>query len=689
MARKYQRKLLPDGKPNPKYKTRPSHWKKSSGKSGKSGPSGKTKSMFEKGQFIALDGEGGEVNGKHVYQLLGCSDETSIFRNSGLPSEACFEYLLRLGVKHPKGIFVIFAGSYDANLWLRDIPRSTIEQIIKQEGRGWTYYKDYCIRYVQRKHFTIKRTIDKKSVTVWDVQGFFQQSFIKAIENWLPDYDKLELIKEGKRRRVAFTDEDTDFVKEYNQAELDALVLIMERLRNGLKEMGLAISRWDGAGAVAVAMNKKHDTKAHYASLPYEVEIAARHAYFGGRIEIGKIGRHVGKVYHYDINSAYPAIQRNLPALAGGEWVKSKIDVRELPDDTLVVSHVKWSNITNTAFCPFPYRSAAQRKVLFPEAGENWIWRSELAAALKIRDERYEYWNIDVIESWVFVPAVNDKPFAWIDTDYERRQTILALSNHTGVPNGEEKVIKLGLNSLYGKCAQKVGYNIETGRIPPYHNLAYAGHITAATRAALWSAAMQQPDDTLAMCTDGIYTTKPLVLDCPKKKVLGKWEEQTHDEMIMIQAGVYFYRDGEKWSSFSRGFDKMTTQADMLETIDKVTTAWKQNRDHVYMPCTRFITLKSAMVSNKWWERWCSWHESVTDDGIKGRLLTITPEGTKRELVSNNGHSEAATKMLSTLPTWNYTPDVLSMMHNLPWDIVPGCEIAETEIDLEHGIDSE
>lgn len=689
MPSTYQKKLLPDGTPNPKFKPRPSHW----ARQGKS-RGGKKKTLFDDGEFIFIDGEGGDYDGKHVYQMLsagrGVGDDYEsqrIFNEAGLTSIQCFNFLLDQRDKYPLGIFCIFAGGYDGNFWLRDLPRDVIEKIVEANGKYYTWWHNFGIAFIQRKYFALIYSGDKKPIKIWDVYGFFQSSFVNAVRQWLPGWHSLDLIIKGKELRHNFTGSDYDFIVHYNDAELEAGVELMNRLRTGIEKLGMSITRWDGAGAIATAFYKHFGTKPAFCEPREEVLEACQYAYFGGRIEIGKIGRHAGTIYHYDINSAYPAAQCDLPNLANGRWVNrgANYDSRKT-DNVLTIALVQWDNIVNTAFCPFPYRSEKQRKVLFPSHGKNWIWKPELDAALKWRD-KYDYWEINVLDCWEFVPDdISDKPFDFIPAKYNERQKMVAESKRTGIPNGAEKTTKLGLNSLYGKTCQKVGYDEKTGRKPPYHNLAYAGYITSATRAKLFDAAMQYPDKVIALATDGIYSTKELKLNCPDEKILGAWERQTHDEMILVQAGFYFLIDGEKISSYSRGFDKMVTQEEMRDTLSQILKAWSKFKPEIFLPCTRFITLKSALISDQWWERWCTWHEYVSESGEKGRRLATYPTGTKRRL--SDSKTRADKYMLQTMPEFNLCDsDVMSEKHDLPWDKVDENDFGMEAI-LEHSIDS-
>lgn len=682
MARTYQRKFLPDGSENPKYKPRPAHWARQGRSKG-----GKQKSLFERGKFIFVDGEGGDYDGAHCYQMLAASTGARIYNERGLCSIQCFDYLLKLGADNPAGIFCIFAGSYDGNFWMKDLPKEVIERIIDANGKFPIWWNNYGIRYIQRKCFIIQRSGDKKGLKIWDVYGFFQSSFVNAIKNWVPKFDKLELVIKGKELRKGFHGTDYDFMCKYNDAELEAGVILMNKLREGIESLGLKISSWHGAGAIATAFYKKYDCKKYFVEPPEQVLEASQYAYFGGRIEIGKVGRHIGKIYHYDINSAYPAAQYNLPDLSAGQWIRrgSGFDTRKTKN-ALTIALVEWDNIVNTEFCPFPYRSELQRKVLFPSHGKNWVWKPEVDAALKWKDRKYDYWDINIADCWEFVPDdPNFRPFEFIAEDYQTRQQIVAESKRSGVPNGAEKTIKLGLNSLYGKTCQKIGYDEKTGRKPPYHNLCYAGFITSSTRSKLFDAAMQAPGDIIALATDGIYSLSELDLDCPVEKILGAWERQTHDEMMIVQAGFYFLRDSEKLTSYSRGFDKMITQSDMFETRDMILSAWAKNKHEVFLPCTRFITLKSALISDNWWARWCTWYKYVTPEGIEGRRLATYPSGTKRRLTDSK--TRADKQMLQTMPEYNLSAiGTMSELHSLPWDSAD--DDFDMEAILEHDIDS-
>ncbi len=126
--------------------------------------------------------------------------------------------------------------------------------------------------------------------------------------------------------------------------------------------------------------------------------------------------------------------------------------------------------------------------------------------------------------------------FDWVSDLYEARRRIG--SNTRGYP------LKLGLNSLYGKMAQRSGR-------APYHDVVSAGLITAITRARLIEAIGQDPHSVVMLATDAVFSTRPLALDIGEK--LGQWEEKVWPDLFIAQPGVYWSPSELEKSVKSRG----------------------------------------------------------------------------------------------------------------------------------------
>lgn len=585
--------------------------------------SGRSKTKWKNAEFIALDGEGESIgefqkftvgkDGKtyfakeHIYTMLAASSGESLFNGGArLETFSCLDFLCDMADEHPKAIFVIFAGSYDINHMLM---YGLDKQVLLRISRGETVEltKDdvkYSIEYRARKSLTIKRglsfisAMDKKTgkgyfkakwqsrIVIWDVFGFFQESFVVVIEKWLgKDWPHYELIKDMKMRRGDFANVEQSVINNYNAAELESLVAIMQKVRDAVDGLELQCRRWDGAGSIAAAIMRKHDVKQFKKITAKELELPVRTAYAGGRIEVCKIGQHRGKVYDYDVNSAYPFVMVALPCLAHGDWVYGESD----PPSGFTLVHCRFDFSDDMPFYPLFYRTE-KMQISFPQQGEGWYWWPEFEAAQQMPG------HIEIIEWWHFKPSCNHKPFHWIPDYYKTRQEWVKRPTEEWQKGGE-KIIKLGLNSLYGKTAQQIGG--KTNEPPAYHQLEWAGYITSKTRARLFTAAISDPDAIIGFATDGIFTTRELPIQISREKKMGEWElkEPVPDSMTIAMAGVYWWHYGDTYSHFSRGFDK-----DSMKTPHLILNAWKNNNPQIDIPMHRLIGMGSACASETLWE---------------------------------------------------------------------------------------
>lgn len=604
-------------------------------------------SKWERKQFISIDGEG-ENEGKeethrtknkiyksrsHKFTLLAASTGESLYdRGKRLDSFACLDWLCELGGLYPKGIFVIFAGGYDVNHILWGIERALMEEITTGATVEFEHKNEwYLIQLRSRKSLTVKRgknyIQNKKGawvvkwqaeIVLWDVWGFFQDSFVGVMGKWLgKTHHHFDLIKRMKAKRGDFENVPQKEINDYNRAELECLTEVMLKVHEGIDGLGLQCMRFDGAGAVAASMMRKHKIKEHKQETPEAVLEASCTAYAGGRIEICKIGHHKGPVYDYDINSAYPSVLKDLPCLACGHWEMDGHNKVPRPGFTLV--HIKYAFVPGKHFYPLFYRTEAM-KINYPDEGEGWYWYPEYEAALLCKGK------IEVLSSWHFVDGCNHKPFGWVLEYYNARREWIKRPTAEW-QRGGEKIIKLGLNSLYGKTAQQVGGR--QGIAPAYHQLEWAGYITSATRARLYKAAMLKPDAIIGFATDGIFSTKKLLLECSTDKQIGMWElkEPVPDGLTVVMAGIYWWHNGDKsFTHFSRGFDK-----DAMETPAPILAAWKRGDTSIDIPMRRLIGMGTACTSDIFWQLRGRFVESVRTLALDGHSHKRSRINVKRD----------------------------------------------------------
>lgn len=585
--------------------------------SGKSGASAK----WDNAQFIAIDGEGENIGkvekyviekreykaNEHVYTLLAASTGESLFAGGKrLDSISCIDFLLDLAICYKQAIFVIFAGGYDINHMLMwGFERADLQKIGRGETFEWRIASSgeeiiYSIEYRARKSLTLRRGLNWKedkngkwqkkwtvSMTLWDVFGYFQENFVGVMRKWLgEDHKHFALIKEMKKLRGDFADIAQARINAYNAAELECLNEIMVKLHSAIDGLDLKCRRWDGAGSIAAALMQKHEIKSFKACTPEDMEDKVRTAYAGGRIEVCKIGVHHGRVYDYDINSAYPFVMADLPCLAHGQWSRGT----GIPPGGFTLVHCVFDFADDLPFYPLFYRNE-HMQICFPRSGEGIYWLPEYLAADECPG------TLEVIEWWHFKPDCHHKPFHWIKDYYETRK--LWVSNpQMEWQRGGEKIIKLGLNSLYGKTAQQLGGR--DGNPPAYHQMEWAGFITSQTRARLYLAASQSPDAVIGFATDGIFTDRPLKIELSQLKGFGAWSLKTPVPcgITIAMAGVYWWhKEGGGFEHFSRGFDK-----DAMQTPERIIRAWSSGEGAIDIPMQRLIGIGSACASDTLWK---------------------------------------------------------------------------------------
>lgn len=640
--------------------------------------------VYRSSPFMAWDGEGVNINNEHKYILFMNSAGDKITNEQGLNTEECLHFLCSATDK--KYINVIYGGSYDVNMILKDLSYRHVSILQKKHKVFW---RNFRIEYVPRKFFRVslydKHIFETKtkikpivSITLWDVIGFFQGTFVATLEEHFKSEDEqeelhLEEIKAGKSRRSDFSMEELDnFIIPYTGYELAALIKLMEKLRRDALRVNVHLKRWDGAGAVAAAVLGDYKVKQHYADLPEEVEHAAQIAYGGGRVEMFQYGHYSEKVYHYDVIGAYPSYMKFLPSLVGGTWTHTK-NVNMLTKDFIVQPYtlykVYWNFNNGSKIYPFFYRKPwGLTRILYPDQGYSWVWSPELEVAVKWLPQLGG--QLYIMETYRFNPIDNViHPFDFVPELYVKRLELKAAGD------GGQYVLKYAINSLYGKMAQTVGYNTEKQH-PPFYNLMYAGLITSNTRARMYDGAMQKPGAIIAIATDGIWSTQPLELDVGTD--LGQWEFEMLSSFTSVQAGVYFAtkEDGKKVYHY-RGFN----QGSIVE--EQVLNAWERREYELLVPTTRFVTMGTAVASeerfNKLWRTW----DTTT------RRLEIVPSPSQKRFTDNENfhmpHKELIpTKSMSDI-RFHRVKSIndlakyhMSKAHPLPWQQVT---LTEKEIE--------
>lgn len=588
--------------------------------------------------FIAWDGEGyTDTEGVHHYNLFGNS-EGSYVQGASLSYEQCFELLLSTAAQHD-AIHVIFAGTYDLVMMIHSLPKAKCQRIMSGKP---TWIGPYRVQFFRNKWLSLRDKGGRK-VVLYDVFTFFACAFVKACRQYLGESEELDDIASVKLQRSTFNQSDLETkVIPYWKQELAYLVRLCEELRSRLASAGISMSRWHGPGAIASAVLTARKIKPHIGITPDVVTEVARHAYYGGRFEQFKLGHWEGKAYQYDINSAYPASIARLPSLANATW--SLGDTETFEDFGLY--QIRFASHERYFGCyPLPWRSGKGR-IYYPRliGAPSWYWGIE-AKNLLLHPNEYE-----VLEAWI--PTLSDeRPFAFVKEMYGERQRMKAAGDPA------QLAVKLALNSLYGKLAQSKGAVKKEGtwRLPAFHQLLWAGWITAATRAQLYAAIAMNPESVIAVETDAVFTTAPL--DLPISNLLGEWSVQEYDALTFIQSGVYFALKGEDWVLKSRGFESHNQQhAKWLGVLARS----PMRRDAIGFSVNRFGTVPG--LSN--WAKWYSYERETIFVPVTSKrvhVIGLCPTCKQHRTLAEGLHPLVVPQ--SQIASGN----ICSAPHGLPW----------------------
>jgi hypothetical protein len=549
--------------------------------------------------FIGCDGEGAGVDslGRQNYLLFRCGED-ELFTGAPLTTHEILSFLCDCDAD---GIYVGFAFGYDVTMILRDVPASQQAKLFapKEFGPGksrFVWYREFDIEYLPKQYFRVRkvkvvrneqgeesRVPSKGSTrTIFETFGFFQQSFVKAISAFSCGTESERAsIAASKARRAEFS-EIAQEEREYCALECRLLSELMSKLREYCYAAGIKPKQWSGAGKLASAMHAKYGTQTKpepTESLPQGVLDYAQMAYYGGRFEITRTGLIGSTVHEYDIRSAFPDAMRQLPCLLHGSWVPFEKNACPREGGSTYIAAVTFNHPDQGPgqLCGMPVRSKTGH-LYWPLQGSGIYWSCEIEAAKALGA------NVTVKGGWIYRSNCDCELFGWVEQQYDYRRSIG--SSGPGYP------IKLGINALYGKLAQRKG----NGK---YTNMIHAGLITARTRAKLMHAIAQAPGDIVMVATDAVYSLPPLAL--PVGERLGEWEYQELSDLFIVQPGLYWSPDRRKRKS--RGLSsKFFEEAGRTEEFERRWNSWCQTGGEfpsVDVDVTNFIGLKLALTRGK------------------------------------------------------------------------------------------
>lgn len=546
--------------------------------------------------IIGIDGEG-QGRAPHRYTFLAAVNEAgkrfSVSNNQGLSTIQCLDFLLSL----PQDNLVLgYSLGYDWTKILMDMDNETLYSLIHEETRmfirnGRVLYHPvnwagYQLNYINGK-MSLRHV--KRRTAIWDIWRFFQGKFTAALKDWeVATKEEIAEIEKMKLQRGEFDKLDGKQVEEYCFDECLKLTRLARKLITAHRDAGLELASYYGAGSTASVFLKRIDVKQYRGVIPEDMRRPIAQAFFGGRFENSVIGSIRETTYNYDIASAYPYQTTFLPCLSCGDWKHDKsTDISSHRSCTLSLCHWRIDKPVTKAWGLLPMRSELG-SIAFPLRGEGWCWKQEFVAAYKLNP------NAKLLETWCYNRKCDHQPFESVPQYYIERAKL-----------GEDAkgiVIKLGLNSIYGKLAQSKGVN------PPFQSWIWAGNITSGTRAQLLDSLKGvDPWSILMMATDGIWSTLRLKLPRPLRtgtemlpKPLGVWVKKEFPQGVFaVRPGIYFPlnpSEEQMKEVRARGLGKRV----LYEQWPLIVDAYNRGLESVEVGrMSRFIGMKTALSKSE------------------------------------------------------------------------------------------
>jgi len=476
-----------------------------------------------------------------------------------------------------KWIFFYNLG-YDAEVILKLLPEGILRQYKWRKELRFEYSK-YKIHYINGKKLTISK--GKHSVSCYDIAQYYDKKSLDVAVTSIGlslDQDYLEIKKKRnifskwyysrhKRAIRAYCIEDCRLTKK----------LCKHWINTFEKVFGFYTHNWISAGYLAEKVLINNEIMIPlFNELPYSLQELARNSFYGGRFELIKRG-YIGECYLYDLNSAYPYALTTLPDIANGKWFES---CSIHPKSKLGFFFIETNISDKVKIAPFPFVKK-NRTICYPSGKfRTFVTLDELQMVKGDSNVQYK-----ILESWQFIP--NDSttyPFKdFINQQYYKRLELKQQNNPL------EKAIKIVLNSIYGKMAQRT--NNVIGNL---FNPIIASYITGFTRRQLYDFTKQNKLDnyTVAYATDSVACQKKIPsLD---SRMLGQMKlDKQADDVIFLSNG--FYKFNNTWKNRGIGYDK--ERKIEIEHLD--TKVRKDGQLYIGVQSTRTTHIKSGILYNR------------------------------------------------------------------------------------------
>lgn len=529
-----------------------------------------------------------DTNAVNTLKIVGADTETEngniflIALSNGAKlqhPEISFESVARFLLRY-EGYAIFFHNlQYDAECILKLLPEECLRQYkppmeLRFECNG------FIVRYIPKKRLTVSK--GKHSVSCYDIAQFYDnKALVTAFNDHIGKPLPQEYLDMKDKRKIFTVRYFLRHKKELRRYCFQDSKLVEELAIKWVdtfdKQFGFMVGKWISSGYLAEKVLIYNNISIPYFhDISYGIQELAWLAFYGGRFEL-LIKGFIGRCWLYDINSAYPCALSKIPDITCGKWVDGD---KIRPKAALGFYRIVASVDDSVKVAPFPFRTK-NNMIMFPVGKfETYVTLEELKAVEG--DSRIAY---KILDSRQFIPYKNcPYPFKeFIEKQYDRRLELKTKGDQL------ERAIKLVLNSMYGKMAQRVN-----NRIGNLFSPAIAAFITGYTRAQLYRFVRENnlEEHVVAFATDSIAVKKEVPNLNSKKLGEMKLDKQAND-VIFLSNG--FYRFNGKWKQRGVGYDR--EKKIEIEHLD--TWIGGDGQLYIKVKTTKTTHIKGGIVCNK------------------------------------------------------------------------------------------
>jgi len=470
-------------------------------------------------------------------------------------------------------------------------------------------YEEYKMRLLGGKKFSIGYEYGKtrsrhRYVHFYDMAAFYgYQKLDDAAKQYLGKSKQdtsgwVEFVRTHRNpeEEMHYLSQHVNEVGEYCRLDCELTLALSKYMLGTLEGIGVDVKNPISPASLAGKLMQSKNTPDYPDSQYFLTERFTQPTFRGGFFSCMKRGKFDQPVYEYDISSAYPAVQSQLPHWDNGVftisedaneiwdapygWVLANFDCEWVPYQVEYPQYIEIDYSDGRGFQNYLINT---QRIFYPVGPR--IQPITLLEAKWMREKGYPIVLLNGLIWNQTNETHKERPFAYLEEMFKERLNII---KQNGKDDMRQYAIKILINSTYGKTVQspaKYGYRV------PTVDFGYGSYITAQTRLQVAEAALAHPGQVIEIATDAVYLLEEAPeLDTPDEKTLGTWELASYEGGLWIGGGIkQLWQDGKSITK-ARGFTKdrhFDLEAELRNVANDSTYAHYKQRPITLGECLR------------------------------------------------------------------------------------------------------